>query len=99
MDPMEFESELWLWDARRADTWTFVSLPAEVSEDIRQRAGPRRGFGAVRVRVTVGGSTWTTSIFPDSTRGYVLPIKRAVRTAEKLAPGDVTAVTVEVDGV
>jgi hypothetical protein len=96
---VDFDAELWVWDARRADTWTFVSLPAEVSEDIRQRAGPRRGFGSVRVRVTVGGSTWTTSIFPDSTRGYVLPIKRAVRTAEKLAPGDVTAVTVEVDGV
>jgi hypothetical protein len=96
---VDFDAELWVWDARRADTWTFVSLPAEVSEDIRERAGPRRGFGSVRVRVTVGGSTWTTSIFPDSTRGYVLPIKRAVRTAEKLAPGDVTAVTVEVDGV
>ena len=92
---VDFDAQLWVWDARRADTWTFVSLPAEVSEDIRERAGPRRGFGSLRVRVTVGGSTWTTSIFPDSTRGYVLPVKRAVRTAEKLAPGDVAAVTVE----
>jgi hypothetical protein len=37
----------------------------------------------LRVQVTVGGSKWTTSIFPDSVRGsYVLPIKRAVRKAE-----------------
>jgi hypothetical protein len=92
-----FEAELWIWDARRADTWTFVSLPVEVSEEIRDLVGgPRRGFGSVRVRVTVGGSLWTTSIFPDSARGgYVLPIKRAVRMAEALDAGDIATVTVE----
>jgi hypothetical protein len=75
-----------------------VSLPEDVSQDIRDLAGdgPRRGFGSVRVRVTVGGSTWKTSIFPDSGRGvYVLPVKRDVRKAESLAAGDVAAVTVE----
>jgi hypothetical protein len=92
-----FDAELWVWDARRAETWTFVSLPVEASEDIRElAAGPRRGFGSVRVRVTVGGSTWTTSIFPDSGRGsYVLPIKRAIRNAEGLDVGDVANVHVE----
>ena len=92
-----FDAELWIWDARRADTWTFVSLPTEASEDIRDLAsGPRRGFGSLRVRVTVGESTWKTSIFPDSARGsYVLPIKRSVRTAEALQPGDVATLTVE----
>jgi hypothetical protein len=93
---VDFDAELWVWDARRADSWTFVSVPAEASEDIRERAdGPRRGFGSLRVRVTVGGSTWTTSIFPDSARGYVLPIKRAVRKAEALDPGDTASVTIE----
>ena len=93
---VDFDAELWVWDARRADSWTFVSVPAEASEDIRELAdGPRRGFGSLRVRVTVGGSTWTTSIFPDSARGYVLPIKRAVRKAEALDPGDTASVTIE----
>jgi hypothetical protein len=91
-----FDGELWIWDARRADTWTFVSLPTESSEEIRDLAGgARRGFGSLRVRVTVGGSTWKTSIFPDSAHGYVLPIKRVVRTAEALDAGDVATVTVE----
>jgi hypothetical protein len=92
-----FEAELWIWDARRSDSWTFVSLPTEASEEIRDRAGGlRRGFGSLRVRVTVGGSTWTTSIFPDSARGcFVLPIKRAVRKAEALDAGDIATVTVE----
>lgn len=94
---VDFDAELWRWDARRGDSWIFVSLPVDVSEEIRERHhGPRRGFGSVRVRVTVGGSTWTTSIFPDSTQGcYVLPIKRAVRVAEDLDVGDVAAVSIE----
>jgi hypothetical protein len=93
-----FEAELWVWDARRDETWTFVSLPAEASEDIRElAAGPRRGFGSVPVRVSIGTSTWRTSVFPDGARGvYVLPVKRAVRRAEGLDAGDVASVTVEV---
>jgi hypothetical protein len=92
-----FDAELWVWDARRADSWTFVSLPAEASEEIRGLSGgSRRGFGSLRVRVTVRGSTWTTSIFPGSGGGsYVLPIKRAVRNAEAFDVGDTATVTVE----
>jgi hypothetical protein len=93
----DFDAELWIWDVRRLDSWTFVSLPAEASEEIRELAAGRvRGFGSVRVRVTVGGSVWTTSIFPDSKRGaYVLPVKRAVRKAEGVDTGDTVRVTVE----
>jgi hypothetical protein len=93
-----FDAELWIWAARRSESWTFVSLPAEESTEIRELAGGRRrGFGSVRVRASVGGSTWTTSIFPDSARNaYVLPIKRDVRKAEALDAGDTATVTIEV---
>jgi hypothetical protein len=91
-----FNAELWLWDARQTETWTFVSLPASESEEIRDLAGGlRRGFGSVRVRATIGNSTWTTSIFPASQAGYVLPVKRPVRVAESLDVGDMATVTVE----
>jgi hypothetical protein len=93
-----FDAQLWEWDARRADSWTFVSLPADAADQIRDAVepGPRRGFGSVRVRVTVGASTWATSIFPDSARGsFSLPIKKAVRSAEGLSAGDVATVRVE----
>lgn len=91
-----FAAELWLWDARRAETWTFVSLPASEAEEIRDLAGGlRRGFGSVRVRATIGTSTWTTSIFPVRQAGYVLPVKRPVRVAEALDVGDIATVTVE----
>jgi hypothetical protein len=91
-----FEAELWVWEARRTDTWTFVRLPADVSDEIREISdGARNGFGSLRVRVRVGATSWRTSIFPDGTRGYVLPVKKAVRKAENLDPGAVATVSVE----
>ena len=65
-------------------------------EEIRDLTGGlRRGFGSVRVRATIGTSTWTTSIFPSSQAGYVLPVKRPVRVAQALDVGNKTTVTVE----
>ncbi len=95
---VEFEAPLWRWDARRDDSWTFVSLPADASEEIRELVvQPRRGFGSLRVRVRIGDTSWTTSIFPDSKQEcYVLPVKKAVRRAEQLDAGDTATVTVEV---
>ena len=93
---VEFRAPLWEWDARRTDTWTFVSLPLEVADDVLEVAssrGAERGFGSVRVEVRVGTTTWRTSLFPDSKSGtYVLPVKKAVRAAEGLATGDELAV-------
>jgi hypothetical protein len=91
-----FEAELWRWETRRSDVWMFLSLPGEESAEIRDLAGGlRRGFGSLRVRVTIGGSTWRTSIFPGGESAYVLPVKRAVRLAEAIDVGDVAAVSVE----
>lgn len=92
-----FDAELWIWDARRADTWTFVSLPVQASGEMRDlMAGRRRGFGSLRVRATIGGSTWSTSVFPDKARQcFVLPVKSGVRRAEHLDTGDIATVTVE----
>ena len=50
----------------------------------------------MRVRVTIGSSTWHTSLFPDSkARSYVLPVKKPVRTAEGIVAGDQVDVTIE----
>ena len=87
-----FMAPLWEWEAR--DNWFFVSLPADVAEEIMVRPLPPRGFGSVSVRARVGATRFATSIFPsDGT--YVLPIKRSVREAEGLEPGG--AVTVELE--
>ncbi len=83
-----FRTELWLHQGDAA--WHFVTVPGDVSDDIEARtADQRRGFGSVRVQVTVGATTWATSVFPDSTRqAYVLPVKKDVRRAEGIEAGD-----------
>lgn len=94
-----FDAELWLWDARQGDSWTFLSLPEEASAEIREVAGALpRGFGSVRVTVTLGATVWKTSIFPDAKAGvYVLPLKKAVRKAVGVEAGDTVTVKVELD--
>jgi uncharacterized protein DUF1905 len=68
-----FEFGAPLWRHPGADGWHFVSLPAEVSAEISDiTAGGRRGFGSVRVDVTVGATSWRTSLFPDSKTGRYL---------------------------
>lgn len=92
-DAFELEAELWL-----ADAWVFLTLPADVGEMVRELAGPPPGFGSVRVEVTVGSTTWRTSVFPDQARGYVLSVKKAVRRAESLEIGDSTRLRLVVLG-
>lgn len=91
-----FDAELWEWDGKAS--WHFVSLPEDVADDIEAEFGHRAGgFGSVKVRVTIGTSTWSTSVFPDSKRAtYILPVKKAVRKAEDLEVGTVAQVELEV---
>lgn len=90
----DFEAPLWLWTARQADSWTFVSLPTDVADEVLEVGEPvARGFGSLRVDVTIGSTTWRTSIFPSTQAAtFVLPIKRAVRRAEGLEAGTVARV-------
>lgn len=83
-----------LWPHTGEGSWTFVTVPAGVSADIKELPRPRRpGFGSLRVKVQLGSTSWTTSIFPEAASGcYVLPVKKAVRTAEKVDHGDVVEV-------
>lgn len=83
----DFTTTLWMHHGEAA--WHFASLPSEVADEIAEvTAGPRKGFGSVRVKATIGDTTWSTSIFPDATsNSYVLPIKKSVRSSEALAEG------------
>jgi hypothetical protein len=90
-----FSAALWRWQAQSG--WFFVTLSEDASALVGERPRPPRGFGSVRVRATVGETSWTTSVFPDSESGrYVLPVKKAVRSAEDVDEGDTVDVILEV---
>ena len=90
-----FSASLWRWSAR-TDAWFFVALPPELADEIDAVAGVKAGFGSVPVTASVGLTRWQTSIFPDAGRGtFVLPVKKAVRTARGVGEGDTLTVTLE----
>ena len=86
---------IWLWSEGKG-SWHFLTIPAEEAVEIRlaaAAAGPRRGFGSVRVEATINDVTWRTSIFPQKAGGYILPIKAEVRAQAGIAAGDDVTVT------
>lgn len=93
----EVRSEVVLWPGAQG-AWHFAHVDKKQSEMIRKHyAGPRRGFGAVRVRVKIGKTVWETSIFPDKRSGtYILPLKGKVRYAEGIQAGDTITFTLDV---
>jgi hypothetical protein len=74
----------------------WVALTGEAAEAVaahelvrRLELGKRRGFGSVKVTARVGESKWQTSLFPQKTGGWFLPVKKPVRLAENLDFGAV----------
>lgn len=91
---VEFSAELWLYPGNGG--WHFITLPGEEADHVQALTEgiDRRGFGSVKVEATVGPCTWSTSVFPDKASGsYVLPVKKDVRQANGIGPGDRVAVT------
>jgi len=81
-----FSGEMWQWQSETATAWHFISLPVDVSEDIKAFTKHlARGFRSVKVEARIGDTVWKTSLFPSKERGtYLLPIKKSVRAAEAL---------------
>ena len=92
MTEFEFSARLWRWPR---GNWFFVTLPFDVADEIDDHAPAARvGFGSVRVEVTIGGSTWQTSVFPDKgAESFLLPVKQQIRRAEGIDDGDDIDVT------
>lgn len=90
-----FRAELWHYPGESG--WHFLTLPPDVADDLREEAAAfRKGFGSVRVSAEISGHAWQTSVFPDSKSGsYLLPVRKAVRTAAGISAGDEVAVQLE----
>ena len=95
MNEFQFEAPLWKWQGDGPASWHFVTLPFDLTDDIDElTTGRQGGFGSVRVEVTIGCTTWTTSVFPSKEQqSFILPVKAAVRKAEGLADGVIAHVT------
>ena len=92
---LEFSGELWFW--RGPSPYHFVTVPDEESAELQAASAlVTYGWGMIPVAARIGGTGWTTSLFPKD-GGYVVPVKDLVRNAEGLEVGDQVTVRLVVD--
>ncbi len=90
------KAKVWVYPGMAA--WRFLSLPKKESQEIgRLFAEQKRGWGSLPVLVTIGKTSWKTSIFPDKKSGsYLLPLKVEVRKKEDIRDGDLIYFAVKI---
>ncbi|MDT0507643.1 DUF1905 domain-containing protein [Novosphingobium sp. MMS21-SN21R] len=92
----ELTATLWRWSVgEKGGDWFFVTVNGEIGEALsatalmhRLETGRPAGWGAVKVEANVGDTCWRTSAFPSKERGWMVPVKAAVRKAEGLIEGE-----------
>jgi hypothetical protein len=76
----------------------FVAVPPAEAAAIRTIAPVvTYGWGAIPVEARIGGTAFTTSLFPKD-GAYLVPVKDAVRRAETIAVGDTVTVELAIGG-
>lgn len=80
-------------------TWFFVNVSKAKTKEIRfYHSHNAAGFGSIPVMVTIGNTTWKTSLFPDKKQNaYILPLKKAVRAAEGIVEGTKIEYTLDIN--
>ena len=70
--------------------WTFVSLPKELSIEVRENfKWMEEGWGRMKVTATLGKSKWQTAIWFDTKQDtYLLPLKAKIRKQENVVLGE-----------
>lgn len=92
---LEFSGEVWFW--RGPSPYHFVTVPEDESAELQAASAlVTYGWGMIPVEARIGGTRWTTSLFPKN-GGYVVPLKDRVRDAEGIVVGDTVTVRLALD--
>lgn len=93
----KIRAKVWIYPGVSA-AWHLVTVPKKLSAKIKAHFGVvHRGWSSLPVRVTVGRTTWRTSMFFEKKRGaYILPLKAEVRKKEKISAGATTALSFQI---
>ncbi len=82
----KFKARVWRWPGDFG--WHFVNLPKDLAKKIRKTGVPY-GAGFIKVRVTLGKSTWVTALFPDKkSDSYIMSVKKQIRQKEGIWEDD-----------
>ncbi len=96
----EATARVWQWRPAKPSSanWYFLTVEGQTAAEIRYAGMRQTGtFGSVRVTVTIGGTRWQTSLFPERESGnLLLPLKAEVRRREKIESGDEVTAVIEI---
>ena len=92
---LEFSGEVIHW--RGPSPFHFVTVPDEQSAAIELVSSlVTYGWGAIPVKARIGQTDFRTSLFPKGDL-YLVPLKDAVRKAERLDLGDRVTIRLSLD--
>jgi hypothetical protein len=79
-----------LWKTAEAGGWYFVTLPSELSKEIRESfKTEEEGWGRLKASAKVGNTEWKTAVWFDTKKNsYLLPLKSDIRKKAKLTEGE-----------
>lgn len=92
----DFTTTVWTYFNGKS-TYYLASLPVKTGKAIRamREGAPRRGWGSVPVVITIGDTSWKSSIFPESgSQSYLFLINAKVRKAEGIGEGSKLKVSI-----
>ncbi len=93
---MDFEFSAQVWEWRGPAPYYFVSVPEDGCAAIDDaKALVTYGWGMIPATITLGATTWTTSLWPKDD-AYVVPLKLAVRRAECVEVDHTVSIRLEI---
>lgn len=86
MKSFSFQGKVWKYGG--VGGWHFVYVEKKISEKIKAIGVKKVGFGFIKIRATLGKTSWNTTLFPTKEGVYLIAVKAVVRKKESVQEGD-----------
>jgi hypothetical protein len=75
-------------------TWFYVRVP----QNQTKKFSGRLGWGLIPIEVSLGKTTWQTSLLPKGDKNFFIALKAEVRRKERVKLGDKISLTYKLRG-
>lgn len=94
-----FSGKLWKYNGQGG--WFFISLPTEISKEIRENLKwQEEGWGRMKITAQIERFEWDTAIWFDKKADtYLLPVKAVIRKKARLELDDTISVNISIKSI
>jgi hypothetical protein len=90
-----FTATAWV-DTHGAGKYWGVTLPFDVADEFDAMPLVKGGWGSVKIIATIGGTSWSTSLFPSKeSQSFMMLLNKKVITAEGITEGGTVTITAD----